>query len=250
MSILRTDTVILSSLLAEFSWLDHGFGTRAFAPPQEIRTLRQVHSARVVAASEHAPDLEADGLISSTPGVLVGVRTADCVPILLADPERKVVAAVHAGWRGTLAGIISEALRRMEEWHGTRTANVRIAIGPSIGVCCYEVGEEVAFRFRGLVPLEAVGNGKTMLDLKEANRRLAHAAGVPEEQIDVLPLCTRCRPTEFHSYRRDKDGCGRLLSFVGVRAERNAAISGPSQRKQGRGSQRSTPSLEDRIRQN
>jgi polyphenol oxidase len=217
-SFLLIDSVFSSTLLDEFAWLEHGFGTRAFVHPPEVRTLKQVHSSRVVEIHDHVAGLQADALVSDISGATVGVRTADCVPILLADPRQRVVAAVHAGWRGTASGIVLEAIRAMTEAHGACVGDIRIAIGPSIGACCYEVGDEVAAGFRAILPESASRNGKTMLDLREANRRLAVSAGVPAQQIDVASLCTRCNPELFHSFRRDKDACGRLLSFIGVRA--------------------------------
>ena len=214
---LRKDHLLLSELLSQFDWLVHGFGTRAFADPPEVHTLKQVHSNRVAQIRDYFPGMQADGLVTDIPGALAGVQTADCVPILLVDPRRRVAAAVHAGWRGSAAGILAEAIRVMRDQNSVEVEDIRMAIGPSIGPCCYEVGDEVVSRFREIFPEQVWTGGRRMLDLKEANRRQAVAAGVPAAQIDVIPLCTRCLPEDFHSFRRDKDACGRLLSFIGIR---------------------------------
>jgi hypothetical protein len=196
--------VIHSSLLSELDWLEHGFGTRAAPLSQDgMATLKQIHSARVLSA--HAPGLigEGDALVTDRAGVTVSVRTADCYPILLVATNTRVVAAIHAGWRGTAAGVAVEALKRMN----AAPDGVLAAIGPGIGVCCYEVGEEVAQQF---------GQHAGRLDLAEANRRQLIDAGIPDRNIEVLQHCTFCKADQFHSYRRDKDQAGRMISFIGV----------------------------------
>jgi polyphenol oxidase len=201
----------------EFTWLDHGFSTRhtthALRP---ITTLRQIHSALVRDARGLADRcLEGDALVSDEPGTAIGIRTADCVPILLVDTATRAVAAVHAGWRGTAAKIIHRALETMSNLFQTNPRDIRAAIGPAIGVCCYQVGLEVAARFKDLYPeLLPDGNDHTMLNLPDANRKLLLAAGVPAIQIYNSRLCTFCNPEEFFSYRRDSDDPGRLLSSI------------------------------------
>ncbi|MGA2740636.1 MAG: polyphenol oxidase family protein, partial [Bryobacteraceae bacterium] len=148
-----------------------------------------------------------DALLENTPGHLVAVKTADCIPILLVDEERRAVAAVHAGWRGTAAGIVRNALRGMREEFGTRPGHVHAAIGPGIGKCCYEVGADVAAQFGETGPCH--------IDLVETNRRQLIEAGIPASRIYAANLCTKCGVEDFHSYRRDKEQAGRMLSFVG-----------------------------------
>jgi polyphenol oxidase len=195
-----------------FPWLVHGFGTReADVLKQFVRlaTLKQIHSASCVAAGGRSGILgQGDALLEDTPGAVVAVKTADCVPILLVDERRRAVAAVHAGWRGTAAGIVGQTLVGMLERFGTDAADVHAAIGPSIGPCCYEVGPEVAEQFGE--------RGRTNLDLPAINRGQLLAAGVTDGRIYASNLCTMCRPGEFHSYRRDRDAAGRLYSFVGI----------------------------------
>ncbi|MFZ0590210.1 MAG: peptidoglycan editing factor PgeF [Bryobacteraceae bacterium] len=210
------DGVYRCVALEEMQWLEHGFTTRRSASSiQEVTTLRQIHSATVLsAAGLDDRACEGDALISSERGKRIGVRSADCVPILLADSETRTVAAIHAGWRGTAARIASKTVERMQEDFGTQPRNVIAAIGPSIGVCCYEVGSEVRARFADVFP-ELAGDGRVMLDLVEANRRILRAAGVPVEQIHSSGLCTCCSADEFFSYRRDPGEPGRMISFVG-----------------------------------
>jgi len=195
--------------LERFAWLDHGFGTRHSAPPTAT-TLHQIHSDICVAARGRAGLLgDGDALLENTPGHLVAVKTADCIPILLVDEEHRAVAAVHAGWRGTVAGIAPSAVRAMGKEFGAGPRHLHAAIGPGIGKCCYEVGAEVASRFGETGPCH--------IDLVEANRRQLIDAGIPESSIYAANLCTKCGVGDFHSYRRDKEHAGRMLSFIGVK---------------------------------
>jgi hypothetical protein len=198
--------VIYSSLLSEIDWLQHGFGTRTAPLSQDgMASLKQIHSARVLAAKTTGLAGEGDALVTNRAGVPVSVRTADCYPILLADMESRAVAAVHAGWRGTSAGIVIEALREMQ----SDPKNIRAAIGPGIGKCCYSVGSEVAQLF---------GHREaSCIDLAAANRRQLLSAGVRPELIDVLAQCTLCDAVRFHSFRRDKERAGRMISYIAVK---------------------------------
>jgi polyphenol oxidase len=195
------------------AWLIHGFGTRLAEIPAGIHplaTLKQIHSAECLAADGRSGVLgEADALLENTPGCLVAVKTADCIPILLADTRRRAVAAVHAGWRGTVGRIAVAAVAAMRERYGTAPADLEAAIGPGIGACCYEVGPEVAAHF-GLA-------GRAHLDLVAANRLQLQAAGVPAERIHAANLCTMCNSREFHSFRRDREAAGRMYSFIGLK---------------------------------
>ncbi len=175
-----------------------------------LATVRQVHSDVCVPALGRTGLVgEGDAVLENAPGHLAGIKTADCMPILLVDEENRAVAAVHAGWRGTVSAIVQAALARMHDQFGTQPNHVHAAIGPGIGKCCYEVGPEVALQF-GLTE-------RAKIDLADANRRLLAEAGVPAAQIDVAGLCTMCGVADFHSYRRDKEQAGRMLSVVGVR---------------------------------
>lgn len=195
--------ILKSSLLAQFDWLDHGFGTRSAGLTQdEMASLKQIHSAIVLDASSTGCIGEGDALISRQPGISVSVRTADCFPILLADPRNRLVAAVHAGWRGTTERIVHTALERMN----ASPEHTYAAIGPGIGRCCYEVGEDVG-RFFGLTT-------RGHVDLAEANRSQLIAAGVPPENIELVGGCTFCDGARFYSYRREKDQAGRMISYI------------------------------------
>ena len=198
--------------LDSLSWLVHGFGTRLARVPSlygNLAALRQVHSAACVLAAGRRGLLGAgDALLENTPGSVVAVKTADCLPILLVDERRRAVAAVHAGWRGTVAGIARRAVEAMRAQFGSVAGDLHAAIGPGIGQCCYQVGPEVAAHF-GL-------QGRAHVDLVGANRRQLIDAGVTPERIYASNLCTMCRPGEFHSFRRDKEAAGRLYSFAGI----------------------------------
>jgi polyphenol oxidase len=193
-------------------WLVHGFGTRLADIPslyRNLATLKQVHSSACVDAGGRGGVLgEGDALLENAPGAVVAVRTADCIPILLADTRLRAVAAVHAGWRGTVAGIAGKAVGAMQARFGTRPEDVDAAIGPGIGECCFEVGPEVAEHFGG--------NTRMHVDLAGVNRRQLEKAGVTPQRIHASNLCTMCRPAEFHSFRRDREAAGRLYSFAGI----------------------------------
>jgi YfiH family protein len=195
----------------KFRWLSHGFGTReAKYPPEGLATVKQVHGSEVKIVHEAGFQGEGDGLISDTIGILAGIRTADCLPILLIDPVHRVVSAVHAGWRGTVAGIAVRAVRSMQANFGSETGEIEAAIGPGIGKCCFEVGPEVAREFG---PWES--DRKTCLDLSQINRVQLEAAGV--SRIYEAALCTVCG-TGFYSFRRERDQAGRMVSYAGRRA--------------------------------
>jgi YfiH family protein len=193
-------------------WLVHGFGTRSARIPAlfgNLATLRQVHStACVVAAGRGGVLGEGDALLENTAGSVVAVKTADCIPILLVDERLRAVAAVHAGWRGTVAGMAQRAVEAMGAQFGSHAGDLDAAIGPGIGKCCYEVGPEVAAQFGQ--------QGRGHVDLAAANRRQLMDAGVTPERIYASNLCTMCRGEEFHSFRRDKEAAGRLYSFAGI----------------------------------
>jgi len=177
-----------------------------------MATLRQIHSDVVVHAD--APGIlgEGDGLISQE--IPVGVKTADCLPILIADPRQRAFGAVHAGWRGTLAGVAARTVQLMQELYRTRPKDLLLAMGPCIAPCCFEVGPEVSIEFRHLFPECKDMGSRTTIDLREANLRVLEQAGVERSQVDAPDFCTRCYPG-FHSYRRDRERSGRMLSFIG-----------------------------------
>lgn len=159
---------------------------------------------------------ETDALVTDCPDICLMVLSADCVPVLLYDPVCRVVGAVHAGWRGTVAGIVEKTVGVLVERFGSRPEDLYAGIGPSIGVCCFEVGEEVAEafhrRFPGNPDIVVSGErpGKFRVDLWEANRRMLLAAGLMAEHVEVAGMCTVCHPGHFFSYRREKEAAGRF----------------------------------------
>jgi polyphenol oxidase len=185
----------------------------------------QVHGAHsVCVAPGDTPETvilaRADALIATAPATAIGVYVADCVPALIADTRTGICAAVHAGWRGTVAGVLSATLRRMVTEFGTNIADVRIAIGPSIGPCCFEVGPEVVaaveVKFPGARAADAIVERapRAHVDLWLLNRLDAQSVGVPPDAIDVAALCTSCDTARFFSYRRDRGRTGQLAAFI------------------------------------
>jgi YfiH family protein len=215
-------------------------------------TLRQIHSslirraqAKDVQAYEMAAALKGDGLMTNEPGVLLGIQTADCIPVLLADRKQRAVAAFHAGRRGTLARIVENGVGRMRLEFGSRPEDLIASIGPGIGQCCYAVGEEVqqefesqfiyaAELFREVYDSDEVRNKYPMLfltarapghsaigpamhlDLAEANRRQLLAAGVKRAAIFMTGQCTGCHMDRFFSHRVERGFTGRMMSVIGI----------------------------------
>ncbi|NOS79196.1 MAG: peptidoglycan editing factor PgeF [Nitrospira sp.] len=162
-----------------------------------------------------------DALVTDQPGIMVAVRTADCVPILMHDLKRRVVAAVHAGWRGAVAGIVPKTLALLESRFGSRLEHVRISIGPSAGVCCYEVDEPVLDHlYQGFPDWKKVVRtkeaGRVHLDLKALVREQAQAFGVSPKSITTVNVCTICHEDLFFSYRREGKVNGTMVSAIGL----------------------------------
>lgn len=183
--------------------------------------VRQVHGARVLRADRPCdPGEEADAVVSTAAGVAACVSVADCVPILLADPESGAVAAVHAGWRGTLARVAAAAVDALEREAGAPPARLLAAIGPSIGPCCYEVSDDVARQFadRWSAAAPAAGAGRPHVDLWAANGAVLAEAGVDPRRTHLLGRCTSCERELFFSHRRDAGRTGRQMAFIAPRA--------------------------------
>lgn len=268
--------------LAEFDqwpWLVHGFSTRSAGnlglsagnTPEQARkkqlrflgalggrgmhlvTLRQIHSAIVrMPAKTTTAMLTGDALISRRPGVAIGVKTADCLPVLLVDRRRRAVAAIHAGWRGMVQRIVEKSAGELRHAFRSRPEDLFTAIGPGIQACCFEVGPEVLNEFASqfvdadefcrrdppnpaliMIPRQVMtGKNHALMrdlesdrgrvDLAEAARRQLVAAGVPAAQIFNSGLCTVCDAKRFYSHRREKDAAGRMLALIGIRPAKRA----------------------------
>ena len=216
-----------------FPALVHGFSTQIRDRSQvvvnleanhwDFRTLKQVHGDDILFVTRDTLKNsvpEADGLSTQTDGVLLGIATADCVPILLVAPQQKVVAALHAGWRGTLKGITARALALLSSLWGVSPFEVWLACGPAIGPCCYEVGREV-----GETLYERWGKSdsatwrpqgeKGWLDLRLINCLQGEQLGIPRDHMQMVGSCTFCDSALFSSYRREGIQSGRQLSVIG-----------------------------------
>lgn len=217
---LDQDQVLRCSIFEELPWLEHGFGTRLAAgwpSGSGLTSVRQVHSNQVVVTGHRTGVLgKGDALISNRPGTFVSVKTADCMPILLADVATRAVAAVHAGWKGTVSGICVATVCALEQEYGCSPENLRAVIGPGIGECCFEVGPEVALQFRRQFPERENLTSRTRVDLAEANRRQLLEAGLLASRISVAGICTCCSDDLYHSYRRDREEAGRMISGIGI----------------------------------
>ncbi len=197
---------------------------------QSLVSTKQVHGSRClnVTGSPSPADPGSvtythegyDALITDRPGIVLTIRVADCVPILLYDPEAKVVAVVHAGWKGTLVGIAGIAVGQMCRAFGAQEARIRAGIGPSIGPCCFEVGSEVAELFHqaftGSTNYMTRRAGSTYLDLKQANHAQLVGSGLVPQHIETGDFCTACRSDVFFSHRREQGKTGRFALFAGL----------------------------------
>jgi YfiH family protein len=210
----------------------------------QLINLKQIHSAVIwpFASAPKEPS-KGDALLTKTPGLLLGVQTADCVPILLVDPKKCAVAAVHAGWRGTLARILEKTVGELHSNSGSKPSDLLAALGPSIGPCCYEVGVELVTQFSSqfldaadyfdeprsgeepnplqwlnmMPPGHQPPPKNVHLDLPKANRSQLLAAGLLEKNIFLSNLCTACHPDLFFSHRKQGPRSGRLLSSIAIK---------------------------------
>ncbi len=212
----------------------------------KLTPLKQIHSDVIhVFDTPPTETCQGDASITNRSGLLLSVQTADCVPILLVDPKKRAIAAVHAGWRGTLARIVVKAIGQMQMQFKSNPADILAAIGPSIGGCCYEVGTEVATQFLSqfadapqwfddfrtgdepnpvqwlnmMPPGHQPPPKNVLLDLRKANRAQLLGAGLPAANIFVSDLCTACRRDLLFSYRKEGPQSGRLMSVIGIRPQ-------------------------------
>ncbi len=242
-------TIAIPAFAGVRSSARHFFGTRGFTERLSIMegqamratglpfgahtlvSVKQVHGTealvldRLVEPGERFPG-GWDALVTNQPGLIVAVRTADCVPVLLHDAARRVVAAIHAGWRGAIAGIMPRTVRLMQRRFGSDPAQLRVAVGPSAGGCCYEVDEPVLAQLR--VSCGAwrsftiqVGDGKALFDLRRLLRWQAQSLGVSPDRIVSANACTICHPDLFFSYRRDGVVKGTMVSGIVLRSTKN-----------------------------
>ena len=200
-------------------WLEWRFGTRRSILTNQIAQVKQVHGAAVLAVTKAGLAGEADGLVTNIAGLRLGIQTADCLPILMADLRGKSVAAVHAGWRGTAKGVVSEAVSLMEKLYGTKPNDLLVAMGPAIGKCCFEVGPEVAHEFSGFQAELGEAIGKCHLDLQAINAWQLEQLGVPADSILRNTRCTRDEAGDFWSYRREGEKAGRMWAVVNLKKQ-------------------------------
>ncbi|MGB8481622.1 MAG: peptidoglycan editing factor PgeF [Acidobacteriaceae bacterium] len=248
----RNRELFVQALLAD---TNHTSKSKRNSAP-ELRLLRQIHSGLVhrTGVEEKSATAEplrgdgprGDGMIATEPGTLLGIQTADCIPVLVVDVRQRIVAAFHAGWRGTLSRIVERGVGRLRAEFGSQPSDLTAAIGPGIGRCCYSVGEEVRMEFASqfsyaetlfeeVFDLDPIKDKYPMLfltarapghsnlgpslhlDLVEANRRQLMDAGIAPQKIYALNLCTACDTRRFFSYRGEQGFTGRMVSAIGIR---------------------------------
>lgn len=228
--------ILKVSLLNQFPFVIHGFGTRHFQEKEMSQLsqlnnlkplyLKQAHSDRLhFLEAEPGFIPEGDALITSGPGLLLVVKTADCLPVLVLDPINRIIAAVHCGWRGTAARLLEKLVHFLMVSFNTQPKNLFIAFGPCISRDCYEVGEEVRLLFsragfslnEDLFRPNPMRSGHYYLDLRLANRNQLLMSGVQPEKIEEINLCPHCHEDLF-SFRRDGARCGRLFNFIALKA--------------------------------
>jgi YfiH family protein len=217
-----------------FSLRSGGFGARNQGEPDRERLARalglfsiagmhQVHGQEIRIVESGSESLRCDGIATDRAGAGVAVESADCVPILLWASRRNAVAAVHAGWRGTLARIAERAVSKLEQGFAAPPGEIHGVLGPAIGVCCYEVGEEVIEAYAdGGSDVTRIARrgprGRSHLDLLQENRSQLLSAGLSEGRIHASGLCTYCENDRFYSFRREGNGVGRIFGAIGIRS--------------------------------
>jgi YfiH family protein len=257
--------VVKAKNLTKLPWLVHGFSTRANgnlaftknrtafeksigAAKYPMATLKQVHGDviyRVSSPKDCTKPFAGDGLITNVPSLMLAIQTADCLPVLLVDPQKRAVGAFHAGWRGTFKRIVEKGVGAMQQHFGSDPKKILAAIGPGIHSCCYEVGRDLRTQFEAqfsyakelfievsnydpvrekypmlFLTARAPGHSdlgpQIHLDLVEANRRQLLDAGVPAKNISASDLCTSCRTDILFSYRKERGKTGRMMGAVGI----------------------------------
>lgn len=247
---IHAPVITVPAFASNQSGVRHFFGTRRHAATLAVEvgipiqrpvgmpratwllSVKQVHGtdALVVDRSLTTEDRFEDGwdaLVTDQPGMMVAVRTADCVPVLVHDARRRVVAAIHAGWRGAVAGIVPRTIALMGSRFGSDPAQLRVSIGPSAGVCCYEVDQPVLTQLALAHPgwgkvVQDRPNGKVHLDLKSLLKEQAQDAGVSPAFVTAVNLCTICHGDLFFSYRREGKVIGTMVSAIGLAPRRGA----------------------------
>lgn len=216
--------------LSSLNFIVHGFSTKQNNGVNissialelgkfDIQTVRQVHGIDIHIATEKVKhEVIADAIVSDTIGILLVIRVADCVPIFLVDKVRKVIALIHAGWKGTSCGIAKKSVQVMIDELSCKPENFLAVFGPSIRSCCYEVKPDVARLFGGNTILAR--DEKFYLDLQRANKLDLISVGLEENQIKDVGLCTCCHGDLFYSFRRDKKLIGEMIAFLGLVEER------------------------------
>jgi YfiH family protein len=180
-----------------------------------VHFLQQVHGA-IVLQAPWVGTPEGDAALAVEPGLLLGIETADCLPVLIVDPERRTASAAHAGWRGTAASVVSKTVEALTA-AGSRPEDLLVALGPAIGPCCYEVGDELRSSFGPAADsfFKPGPRGRPHLDVRALNVHQLRECGVPSDRIHSVDECTSCRPDLYFSYRRDGPATGRMISFIG-----------------------------------
>jgi len=176
-------------------------------PPSRLISAEQVHKNKVAIIKRLPVSLRSiDAMVTDQPGLCLMITTADCVPILLYDPRRKVIGVAHAGWRGTALKIAQKTVKTMQKKFGSKPKDINVGMGPSIGPCCYEVGPEVSRKFGR--------SGKSHIDLCGENKSQLVKAGIPSRNIRIMDICTKCNSRRFFSARASKGPTGRFAAGI------------------------------------
>ncbi len=231
--------MIYSKKLSQFKNLIHGFTTKKEGNFRKLKTAQrqtiarlcvndadlviaeQIHKDKIVVVGEkdkRKTIKKTDGLVSKEKGIVLGIRTADCLPILFYESEQEIIGAVHAGWKGSFKKISKEVIEKIKSLGG-KSAKIIVAIGPHIKSCCYDVTRKRADIFQEQIGNKIIikRNNKLFLDLTKVNFIQLLENGYKEENIEILPFCTHCNHDLFFSFRKDKNNYGEMLSFIGVK---------------------------------
>ncbi|MCX8027142.1 MAG: peptidoglycan editing factor PgeF [Thermodesulfovibrionales bacterium] len=181
----------------------------------------QKHTDNVYIANEMHPNLQiiADAVVTNKKNLFIGVKTADCVPIIIFDEVSQSIGVIHAGWRGTSQGIVKKTIKMMTTHYGASSENIQMIFCPSIGRCCYEIDKDVFIKIMSVTPEGSIWTKKGkkyFIDLQEANMLQATETGIKRENVNIIKECTYCLSNKYHSYRRDGMAAGRQFSVIGM----------------------------------
>jgi YfiH family protein len=217
------DQILTSGTFNQIKTVVHGFGTRymkGYPDGFQVATLEQIHSNNVFIVKSPGIQGKGDAMITNVPGIVLAVKTADCVPVLVYDEHKRIAGAIHSGWRGIYNGVVERFFEICAKELGSSPGEIKTAIGPCIELKCYEVKDDVVKLFQEKFSwwnkVIVFHNKKRFLNLRLAVQIQLIESGIDIKNIEHIDLCTYCRHDLFYSFRRDGNKTGRMFSYIGL----------------------------------